>query len=96
MGVLGVFVLKSGLTILIQAPQLPFLVPQKRQKWAKHVDENLADGGLAGRGATRHPDQEGSPQSGRSGSQAGTDMPLMGHPVLDWSFVIPYNELVLL
>ena len=28
--------------------------------------------------------------------KAGTDMPLVGHPVLDWSFVIPYDELVLL
>ena len=35
MGVLGgLFVLKSGLRILIRAPQLPFLVPPKRQKWA--------------------------------------------------------------
>ena len=31
MGVLGgVFVLKSGLRILIRAPQVPFLVPPKR------------------------------------------------------------------
>ena len=28
--------------------------------------------------------------------KAGTDMPLVGHPVLDWSFLIPYDELVLL
>ena len=35
MGVLGgVFVLKSGLRILIRAPQVPFLVPPKRPKWA--------------------------------------------------------------
>ena len=34
MGVLGgVFVLKSGLRILIQAPQVPFSVPPKRPKW---------------------------------------------------------------
>ena len=33
MGVLGgVFVLKSGLRILIQAPQVPFLVPPKTPK----------------------------------------------------------------
>ena len=28
----------------------------------KHINENLTDGGLAGSGATRHPDHEGSPQ----------------------------------
>ena len=34
MGVLGgVFVLKSGLRILIRAPQVPFSVPPKRPKW---------------------------------------------------------------
>ena len=34
MGVLGgVFVLKSGLRILIRALEVPFLGPPKRQKW---------------------------------------------------------------
>ena len=34
MGVLGgVFVLKSGLRILIRAPEVPFLVPPKRPFW---------------------------------------------------------------
>ena len=34
MGVLGgVFVLKSGLRILIRAIEVPFLGPPKRQKW---------------------------------------------------------------
>ena len=34
MGVLGgVFALKSGLRILIRAPQVPFLVPPKRPFW---------------------------------------------------------------
>ena len=34
MGVLGeVFLLKSGLRILIQAPEVPFLVPTKSSKW---------------------------------------------------------------
>ena len=34
MGVLGgVFVLKSGLRILIRAPQMPFWYPPKRPKW---------------------------------------------------------------
>ena len=34
MGVLGgVFVLKSGLRILIWAPQVPFSIPPKRPKW---------------------------------------------------------------
>ena len=30
---MGVFVLKSGLRILIRAPQVPFLVPPKRPFW---------------------------------------------------------------
>ena len=29
----GVFVLKSGLRILIWAPEVPFSVPPKRPKW---------------------------------------------------------------
>ena len=32
-GFRGVFVLKSGLRILIWAPQVPFSVPPKRPKW---------------------------------------------------------------
>ena len=31
----GVFVLKSGLRILIRALEVPFLGPPKRQKWVK-------------------------------------------------------------
>ena len=35
MGVLKVVsIAKSGLGFLIRAPEVPFLVPQKRQKWA--------------------------------------------------------------
>ena len=32
-GFRGVFVLKSGLRILIRAPEVPFLVPPKRPEW---------------------------------------------------------------
>merc|ERR1712016_422592 len=32
-GFRGIFVLKSGLRILIWAPEVPFLVPPKRPKW---------------------------------------------------------------
>ena len=40
MGVLGgVFVLKSGLRILIRAPQVPFLVPPKTPKMGKGILE---------------------------------------------------------
>ena len=35
MGVLGVFVLKSGLRILIREPEVPFLVPPKTPKMAE-------------------------------------------------------------
>ena len=39
MGVLGgVFVLKSGLRILIRAPQVPFSVPPKTPKVNPHLD----------------------------------------------------------
>ena len=39
LGVLGVvWISKSGLGILIRAPEMPFLVTQKRQKWADLAD----------------------------------------------------------
>ena len=41
MGVLGVvWISKCGLGILIRAPEVPFLVPPKRQKWAAFRDAN--------------------------------------------------------
>ena len=60
----------------------------------KHVNENLTDGGLAGSGAARHPDHEGSPQ-GRHGPAVGRApcaWPVLRHPPSDELVFLLFKE----